>query len=197
MLDGRKFKDVPLYKWRHLPRIKKAREWKNTKQGAWNYYSNNSHWEDDFGKLYNWYAVSDVRGVCPNGWHVPSYNEWDELEESLGGNTIAVGKIKKEGPDLWFRPNIGATNVSNFTALSAGKRDYTGSIESYNIGEPGETGYWWTDKAGEAGYWWTSSYHSDHPELAWGWFVYYKSIGITSLADYKESGLSIRCIKSN
>lgn len=180
-----------------IPRLKGARKWKNANKGAWSYYNNRSRWNDVFGKLYNWHAVSDIRGVCPDGWHVPSYYEWDALEESLDGNTIAGGKIKKEGSDLWFRPNIGATNVTNFTALPGGKRDYSGSFRSYSVIRPGESGFWWTGKAGEAAYWWTSSYHSDNPELAWGRFVYYKSIRITSLTDYKESGLSIRCIKSD
>jgi len=73
-----------------------------------------------FGILYNWWAVDDQRGLAPEGWHMPSDNEWTILTDYLGGESVAGGKLK--ATILWNNPNKGATNESGFTALPAGVR---------------------------------------------------------------------------
>jgi uncharacterized protein (TIGR02145 family) len=62
--------------------------------GAWCSYNNNSANDATNGKLYNWYAVNDSRGLCPTGWHVPSDGEWTTLTNGLGGTSVAGGAMK-------------------------------------------------------------------------------------------------------
>ena len=92
-----------------------------------------------YGNHYNWFAVDDYRGVCPEGWHVPTDDEWtilityldeDANPDTIGAQSyIAGGKMKStgtlEGEDgLWYAPNAGATNESGFTGLPGGDRIY-------------------------------------------------------------------------
>jgi uncharacterized protein (TIGR02145 family) len=105
---------------------------------AWAYYNNNPTYNDVYGKLYNWYAVTDSRNVCPVGWHVPSLTDWIELIDLLdtnatgdifeetgliyclaGGSMKATGTIE-DGTGLWESPNEDATNLSGFSALPGG-----------------------------------------------------------------------------
>jgi uncharacterized protein (TIGR02145 family) len=89
-------------------------------QGCWNYPEFNPANGPIYGKLYNWYAVTDPRGLAPIGYHVPSYNEFETLWTCLGGASIAGGKMKEAGTTHWLSPNTGATNSSGFTALPTG-----------------------------------------------------------------------------
>ena len=73
-----------------------------------------------YGRYYNWPACSDSRRLAPNGWHVPSIDEWSQLFDALGGGASAGGKLKEAGTLHWLEPNTGATNESGFTALPAG-----------------------------------------------------------------------------
>jgi uncharacterized protein (TIGR02145 family) len=73
-----------------------------------------------FGRLYNYFSFTDTRKIAPAGWHVPSQAEWDFLENYLGGNTVAGGKLKETGTVHWGSPNTGADNSTGFTGLPAG-----------------------------------------------------------------------------
>ena len=84
------------------------------------YYNNDLSNSEIYGNLYNWYAIDDGRGLCMEGWHVPSNSEWESLVTYLGGDDIAGGKLKEVGTSHWDSPNLGATNESGFTALPAG-----------------------------------------------------------------------------
>ncbi len=99
---------------------------------------------NEFGYLYNWYAVNDGRGLCPTGWHVPSgddtSSELKTLIDFLGGLDVAGGKMKETGTTHWFSPNTGATNESGFTGLPGGAR--TGFGTFFYLGEDG---YWWSN----------------------------------------------------
>ena len=64
-------------------------DWKNTVSGA-----SAAHDLEVYGRLYNWYAVDDGRGLCPSGWHVPSDGEWTVLTDHLGGESVAGGQMK-------------------------------------------------------------------------------------------------------
>jgi uncharacterized protein (TIGR02145 family) len=106
-----------------------AEEWKaagERKEPAWCYYDNETENGKKYGKLYNWYAVNDSRGLAPQGWHIPTDEEWTTLIDYLGGEEVAGGKIKLTGTSYWQSPNIGATNESGFSALPAGGRKYDG-----------------------------------------------------------------------
>ena len=90
-------------------------------QGCWNYPEFNPLNGPIYGKLYNWYAVNDARGLAPIGYHVPTYNEYQTLVSCLGGGSVAGGALKQTGTSLWQSPNTGATNSSGFTALPTGR----------------------------------------------------------------------------
>jgi len=110
-----------------IPQVTDQTDWDNLTTGAWCWYSNSSANGITYGKLYNWYAVNDLRGLAPVGWHIPTLSEFQTLTTFLGGTTVAGGKMKSTGDvtvgdGLWTSPNTGATNSSNFTALPAGIR---------------------------------------------------------------------------
>ena len=69
-----------------IPNVTDDAEWGNLSTGAWSHYDNDSQYEATYGKLYNWYAASNSRNVCPTGWHVPTDSEWTVLEDYLGAN---------------------------------------------------------------------------------------------------------------
>ncbi|MFK5855417.1 MAG: FISUMP domain-containing protein [Bacteroidota bacterium] len=98
-------------------------------------YNNNPANGDIYGRLYNWEAASIA---CPNGWRLPSRDEWIALSDFLGGLSVAGGKMKETGTAHWNTPNTDATNSSGFTALPGGSRSINGSFS--NLGNT--TGWW-------------------------------------------------------
>jgi len=130
-----------------------------------------------YGVLYNFYAVSDSRGLSPKGWHVPTAKEWRELIEFLGGEDLAGGKMKNIQSNLWKKPNPGASNESGFSALPAGGRG--------RLGSPGDVGYYAT--------WWSST--ADDSTYAWHWGLYPDKVNIRYNPGHKASGFSVRCVK--
>ena len=101
---------------------------------------------NEYGRLYNWYAVDDARGLCPSGWHVPTDGEWTVMTDHLGGASIAGGQMKTDYG--WYNGGNG-TNSSGFSGLPGGGRFGNGYFLS----------------AGTNGYWWSSS-----PNLSNAWF---------------------------
>lgn len=159
--------------------IKSDFEWENAsknKQPAWCYYNNDPSNGVIYGKLYNWYAVADSRGLCPIGTHVPTDIEWTILENILGAS-IAGGQMKEKGLYHWENPNEGATNQSGFTGLPGGYRSNKGSFKN----------------VGNFGYWWSSTQFSD--DKAYDHYLYYDSNGTFKFKDDKANGFSIRCVK--
>lgn len=113
-----------------IPEIKNRDEWLEEKSA----YITNEHDisnDNKYGKLYNWYAVNDSRGLAPEGWHIPTNEEWTVLINHLGGENVAGGKLKSV--NLWDNPNLGATNESGFTAVPCGVYYFTN--KHYGIGK--------------------------------------------------------------
>lgn len=120
--------------------ITDAQEWKNTTEGAWCWYNNDSAtYAAKYGRLYNYYAVSDPRGLAPAGWHVPNDYEWNTLIKYIDANADTVcdyctssqtagGAMKPPGYVIWLSPNTGATNSSRFTAMPGGFRTELGTF---------------------------------------------------------------------
>lgn len=107
--------------------------WANLTTGAWCWYNNDSVNFSQYGKLYNWYAVHDARGLAPAGWHIPGQSEWLKLTDTcLGVSATSGGKMKVNDTTLWQSPNVGATNISGFSGLPAALRNTNGSFS--NIG---------------------------------------------------------------
>lgn len=150
--------------------------WSVSDSGAWCYYNHNPQNGDVFGKLYNGWAVEDSRNVCPEGWHVPSTDEWDELHAINGGYSFGGGNLKATGVNIWLAPNTGATNSSGFTGLPGGKRLGGGDFQ-----EIYGTGYWWTSTGN------SSTLEDRH--------LFYSSNGVWIDDFGKFEGLSIRCVK--
>jgi len=160
-----------------IPEVQDKTAWANLNTGAWCYYANNTSNGIIYGKLYNWYAVNDPRGLAPIGFHIPSDSEWTTLTTYLGGEPTAGGKMKEAGTSHWSSPNTGATNSSGFTGLPGGKRIYNGDFSDI-----GAFGSWWSSSE-------SNSYYAWSRKLA---FIN----GNALRADYtKEDGLSVRCVK--
>jgi uncharacterized protein (TIGR02145 family) len=105
-----------------IPQVTDQTQWNNLTTGAWCHYNNDPANDAIYGKLYNWYAVTDPRGLAPFDYHVPTDAEWATLVSYLGGVSVAGGKMKEVGTTLWASPNVNATNESCFTGLPGGIR---------------------------------------------------------------------------
>lgn len=152
--------------------------WANTHAGAWAIYDNSATNHGRFGKLYNWYAVNDWKGLAPEGWHIPSQDEWQSLMVAAGG-AQAGGKLKDTWTTYWNSPNTGATNELGFNARGGGYRT------------PYDTEFY-MDK-GLRGYWWTSTSQSGDYALFFG--LGYNSVEYLMYGEEKNSGFSVRCVK--
>ena len=160
-----------------IPEVQNANTWANLSTGAWCYYANNTANGITYGKLYNWYAVNDPRGLAPNGYHIPTDAEWTTLITSQGGTVTAGNKLKEFGTSHWLSPNTGATNSSGFTGLPGGFR-----FENGNFASIGGIGDWWSSSAFN-----TTS--------AWGLFLS-NNDGLVNRNPYdKHLGFSVRCLR--
>jgi uncharacterized protein (TIGR02145 family) len=192
-----------------IPEAKTDEEWKEAgenKQAAWCYYDNDPKNGVKYGKLYNWYAVNDARGLAPLGWHVSTDQEWTVLSYFLGGNDVAGKKMKNSSG--WYgygckKCNGGSTEIKNicsackgtqsnssepfsgngtnssgFSSLPGGARLYNGNFRFVGI-----FGFWWS--ASE--YDWTD---------AWSRESYCTDSYLYRNSCNESDGLSVRCVKN-
>lgn len=160
-----------------IPNITSVTAWSELTTGAYSDYDNTPPNSATYGRLYNWYAVTDGHNIAPAGWHVPTDAEWKTLTTYLGGAFIAGGKLKETGTTHWTIPNTDATNEVGFTALPGGKRSGNGSF--YNIGCDS---YWWS----------TTEYGAT---VAWDRCISYFSSDVYNYSEGKVLGFSVRCVK--
>ena len=173
-------------------------EWSTTTNGAMTVYgegtstvhhgSNDAGSNlEDYGRLYNWYAVEDDRGLCPSGWHVPTDEEWMELEMELGMSNEEANEEQWRGDDQGIQlknsiegaPSWDGTNVSGFSALAGGYRYHPGYFASQGI-----QGYFWTSTP------WGTSQDAFFRQLRTGYS------GVYRYSDFhKRAGASVRCLK--
>ena len=138
---------------------------------------------DVYGGLYQWNEMMDyttlegTQGICPDGWHLPSDDEWTVLTTFLGGESIAGGKMKEAGTTHWASPNTGATNSSGFTALPGGYRLNYGNF--YTL-----TSY--------ADVWSSTEYSSTG---AWSRVLTYSNEYVYRYSGNKSNGFSVRCVQ--
>lgn len=158
-----------------IPQITDPTAWVKSTKGAWCYYNNDSANGAKYGKLYNWYAVNDPRGLSPKGWHVPSDAEWTTLSTFIGGVSLAGGKMK--ATTGWNVPNIGATNETGFAGLPGGARYADGKFND----------------VGSLGVWWSSTEYL--PYYAFYRSLQYYNVIMARSDNYKLVGFSVRCIK--
>lgn len=139
-------------------------------QPAWCYYDFNDA-NAKYGKLYNWYAVTDERGLAPEGWKVPSNSDWSALASHLGDDTAGKAMKSTEG----WENNGNGTNSSGFNALPAGAMNPS----AMNINS---ATYWWTTNEKDA-------------NSATTRFLGYWGDTLDEGAYGKENGFSVRCVK--
>lgn len=158
-----------------IPLITDNDQWASMSSAAFCWYGNNSIVKEDYGALYNWWAVN-VSFLCPVGYHVPTKVEWQTLIEYLGGEEIAGDKLKATGTQFWQTGNY-ATNESSFTALPGGIRN------------PKDGTYY---SMRDYGYWWSSTQDGEYASR----LTMHYSLSNAILTNwFKESGFSVRCIK--
>jgi uncharacterized protein (TIGR02145 family) len=171
-----------------IPNVTDGGEWAGHSTGAYCDYDNDPANVDIYGRLYNWYAVDDTRGLAPEGWHVPTDEEWKQLEMYLGmtqaeadgedwRGTDEGGKLKEASTMLWNSPNTGATNESGFTALPGGARGGVGNFDAMGT----DAHFWSSSQNGSSIAWFRS--------VSYGWSEIYRN------AFDKNYGFSVRCVR--
>lgn len=161
-----------------IPNVTDKTAWQSLATGGYCWYNNDNKNKPVYGALYNWFTINDSRKLAPEGWHVPSYQEWNVLWDYLGGWKVAGGKLKETGTLHWTSPNDGATNEFGFCALPGGFRTDYG--EFYDIGN---YGYWYcTDETNETNAWSVRAEYIIAVFTGWG-------------GCDKNSAYSVRCIK--
>ena len=154
-------------------------------------YNNDENNCNIYGGIYLWdeamqYSLTPgVQGMCPDGWHFPTDEEWTTLVSNLGGESVAGGMMKstgnlQAGTGLWYySANGGATNSSGFTAHPAGYADPT----------------WGWTSLGTQTFWWSSTDFNNH-SYVWARSINYDAINIVRGFPAKVFGFSVRCLRN-
>lgn len=161
-----------------IPEARTAEEWKkanDNKQPAWCYYNNDLAIGAKYGKLYNWYAVVDPRGLAPDGYHIPTDEEWTILTNYLGGEKVAGEKLKST---TGWKDKGNGSGQTCFNGLPAPMRGYTGQFGTNQE----EEGAWW-------------SFSTFNTQMAWARRIINSQTYAFKWEWYKGSGFSVRCIK--
>jgi uncharacterized protein (TIGR02145 family) len=165
-----------------IPQATNGTQWTNATTGMWKYYQYNTANGLIYGKIYNWYAIIDPRGLAPEGWHIPSKSEYETLITCLQGRFVAGGTLKSL--ELWSN-NVGATNSSGFSALPGGYHSYTA----------GNTGIQTVSS------WWSSTSRLPVANCGWILTLLNSSIEASISTDGGDldlgyrSGFYVRCVK--
>ncbi len=167
-------KNLDVTKYRNgdaIPQVQDKNAWAKLKTGAWCYYENNTANGTTYGKLYNWFAVNDTRGLAPKGYHIPTDAEWTILTDNLGEEA----GTKMKSTSGWDN-NGNGTNTSGFAGLPGGYRSDDGKF--YYVGA---NGLWWSSSENDTGS---------------AWYRYlYDGDGLVSRSPSKRNGFSVRCLR--
>jgi uncharacterized protein (TIGR02145 family) len=160
-----------------IPNVTDGTAWGDLNSGAYCDYNNDTSNAVTYGHLYNWYAAAHT-GIAPDGWHVPSADDWNELIAFLGGSTDAGGRLKETLFSHWALPNTGATNESGFTGLPSGMRDGTdGAYRDQHY----------------VAYLWSRSQNNVFEPISY--YLVWVSSSIDQWPDGENQGFAIRCVK--
>jgi uncharacterized protein (TIGR02145 family) len=157
-----------------IENVPTAGDWGLRTSGAWVYYNNDINNNNSLGKLYNWYAVTDVKGLCPTGWHVATDADWTSLTANYGLDAAAGNELK--ATTVWTLPNSN-TNLSGFGALPGGGR---GGLD---FGDLNNKGFWWTSTLFDA----SNSYARR---------LEYNTDTVIRYTESNKYGFSVRCVKN-
>lgn len=161
-----------------IQEVRTAKEWilaGTQKKPAWRYYDNDPENGKIYGRLYNWYAIEDPRGLAPKGWHVATDSEWKTIIDSLGGETIAGTKLKSEKG--WNYQGNGS-NSSKLSALPGGA---CSPSETYPYANIGDFGFFWT---------------GSEKDSTQAWYLVLSTVGenVYRTCATKSDGMSVRCV---
>lgn len=143
------------------------------KSPAWCYYNNNPELGKIYGKLYNWYAVNDPRGLAPDGWHIPSFNNFKILKKAISKN---ISSLKNMEDDIFISEFLDIYS-NNFDTLLGGYRNYCGCFDGIN-----ETSYLWSSTLNDISY--ATSLQ----------VICFKKLFCLN-GSFLNNGFSVRCIK--
>lgn len=166
-----------------IPQVQDTKEWKKLKTGAWCYYENNTENGKIFGKIYNWYAVNDPRGLAPKGWHVPTEQEWAKIAEFTENHTNPESGTKLKSKTGWKdyeakgKKILGnGTDTYGFNAQAGGMRSDLGNFKLIN----------------EECWWWTAT---EKQFMGWCFGLRAWETSALRTADLKAKGFYVRCVK--
>ena len=151
-------------------------EWDALSTGAYCIFANTQIMTTTHGFLYNWFAAVSTK-LCPEGWHVPTMDDWSTLLDFLGGEEVAAAKLKETGSSNWIETKPETTNETGFTALPGGIRLTGGKYLDL-----GYKGHWWS----------TAEYGSlggREVQMAGN------SNAVEINTSSKRAGLSVRCVR--
>ena len=168
-------KNLDVTKYRNgdaIPQVQDKIAWVILKTGAWCYYENKTAKGTTYGKLYNWFAVNDTRGLAPKGYHIPTDAEWTILTDNLGDEA----GTKMKSTSGWDN-NGNGTNTSGFAGLPGGYRNANGDFDSIGAG-----GFWWSASESNTSSAWFRNLSS-----------YFGEVGRDGY-HFKQNGFSVRCL---
>lgn len=169
--------------------------WESNTSGAYAWYNNETGWKEQYGALYNWYAVNNSNGLCPAGWHIPDEVELEQFYTYIGGTGSPHGDQLKSCRQInsplgglcnttehprwdYISPAIYGSDDFGYSAFPGGYRYIGGAYESIGI----------------YGLWWSS--HEMDPTLAWGFGLLYDHGSVIKGKYNKTYGFSVRCLKN-
>ncbi len=156
-------------------------QWSALSSGAYCAYRNDESNVTTYGLLYNGYTVNDSRNIAPEGWHVPTDAEWQQLVNYLGGDSVAGDKLKETGTTHWISGISIATNSSEFSGLPGGYRSDYGGIGTTCSGLGNTTCFW--------------SSSENYNNNVWYRFLHYNSSSALRYSQNKRWGYSVRCVR--
>jgi len=163
-----------------IPHARTDAEWERAGDAgkpAWCYYGNAPAQGGTYGRLYNWHAVTDPRGLAPEGWAIPSDGDWEDLIVFLGGSRAAGAKLKsRRGWDQ----NGDGTNESGFSGLPGGARTGLGDFRLI-----GKSACWWSSTDDGTG------------TFVWTRIVEHNRDGVSRGSTAMSAGFSVRCIRGS
>ena len=181
-----------------IPNITDSTQWQNNTEGAYCFYDNNSSNDCPYGKLYNWYAYTNAKQLCPVGWHTPTTDEWSSLSVFLADSSnnfyfTSSSMMRSTGSQYWNNDRLAnyeplslrvLTNSSGFSALPGASRNGSGVFANLRY-----SAFWWGRSQNSSGFLQDSGAEINNSGL--------NSVDILNVsgAYNKSSGLSVRCVK--
>jgi uncharacterized protein (TIGR02145 family) len=168
-----------------IPEAKTVKEWGaslRNRKPAWCYFNNDKSHDSTYGKIYNYYAINDQRGLAPKNWKIPSSDDWEVLFTALGGKRVAGAKLKSiKG----WKHNGNGSNSSGFNALPSGSRGLAMITTNNGFSRNGSTCVWWS----------STRIARSFEMIAYS--LYFKSDKVSTFWEtFASDGYAVRCIKN-